>query len=160
MVERLNVILSRAFRAPAVRYPPDPRTLFFLIVCALSGPALAFFGATPGTIEAQLEPWQVALWGIALSVGSVVTLIGIARPTPNGILIEQVGSVSVMVAAGFYAACILNAVAWKGFVPASIGIALAASCAWRWFQLQLYLDQIEHAVRQAREAANRPDGEL
>jgi hypothetical protein len=92
----------RAFFKPAARYPADPRAVFILALSVFSGLTAVALGAAPDTLESLLPEWAVLAWGILLTVGSAITLTGMAFQSLNGILIEQIGSVIVGAAALYY----------------------------------------------------------
>ena len=150
MPKRVVRRVYRAFKTPAARYPPDPRALFILALCVVVGLPLVFAGATPGTIAAQLDAAWVAIWGAMLSVGSLLAIVGVARQTVNGVILEQVGSVAVGFACLIYAAAIWGTVQWAGSVPIAIVLGWGASCFWRWGQLQAYLHDVERLASNAR----------
>lgn len=142
--------VANAFSAPAARYPPDPRALFVLGLCVFVGVPLIFANATPGTIASQLDDTWVVVWGVMLSAGSLVTLLGVVRQSVNGILFEQVGSVAVGFACLIYSTAIWLSVQWAGAVPAVIVLGWGLSCFWRWYQLQRLMVNTEKLAHEAR----------
>lgn len=153
---RLARSLAATFNAPAVRYPPDPRALFVLTMCVFVGVPLIFANATPGSIAEQIDDdWVLIVWGVLLSAGSLVTLVGMARQSVNGILFEQVGSIAVGVACLIYATAIWFAVKWVGSVPMVIILGWGASCFWRWWQLQRLMISTEQIVSEIRDHDGR-----
>ena len=126
--------------APASRYPADPRTVFLLVLCVASGLPLLFGTVAPGSIAALLDRPLVIGWGLMLTVGAVVSLVGIFRRTVLGIILEQVGSVAVGGASLLYAAAILLQVGTRGLFSAAIITGWGLSCFWRWAQLQALLN--------------------
>lgn len=154
MPKRILHAAARSFTAPAVRYPPDPRALFVLALCVVVGFPLIFANATPGTIAAQLPlPWVIG-WGIMLSGGSLLTLIGALKQTPNGVIAEQIGSVSLGVACLIYGGAIWAAVQWAGSVPMGIVFGFGLASLWRWGQLQSYLHKVEQLAQEMRDEAS------
>lgn len=143
--------ISRSFTAPAVRYPPDPRALFLMVMLTVVGVPLIFANATPGTIADQLDPPWVVAWGIMLSGGSLVTLVGAVRQTAGAVFTEQVGSVALGFGCLIYAGAIWGKVQWAGSVPMFILVALAAASAVRYFQLRAYLVAVEHIAQEIRD---------
>lgn len=160
MPKRVYFAARRSFRTPAVRYPPDPRALFVLVLCVVVGVPLVFADATPASIAAQMDDWLVVAWGIMLSGGSLVTLVGTARQSPWGVIAEQVGSVALGVACLLYGGAILLTVQLTGLLPAGIVFAFGTASIWRWGQLQAYLHGTEKLAQEIREQTGRPDGEL
>lgn len=155
MPKRIAIKVARAFSTPAVRYPPDPRALFMLALCVVVGVPLIFANATPGTIASQLEdPWIIA-WGVMLSGGSLLTLLGAMRQTVNGVILEQVGSVALGFACVIYAGAIWAAVRWVGSVPMGIVLGLGIASFWRWGQLQAYLTSTEKLAQELRGDGDR-----
>lgn len=151
MPDRLLRVLLRSFTTPAVRYPPDPRALFTLLLCVVVGIPLIFADATPGTIAAKLDPPWVVTWGIMLSGGSLLTILGALRQTVNGIIIEQVGSVALGFACLMYATAIWITVQVAGAVPIAIVLGFGVASFWRWGQLQAYMNKVEKVAKATRE---------
>jgi hypothetical protein len=151
MPKRVFRSVLATFSAPAARYPPDPRALFVLNLCVLIGVPLIFGNAAPGSIASKLDqPWVIT-WGVMLSAGSLVALMGVARQSVNGILFEQIGSVAVGFACVIYATAIAFSVGWSGLAPLVIVLGWGSSCLWRWFQLQRLMVNTERIVREAHE---------
>jgi hypothetical protein len=151
MPKRILRYALRSFTAPAVRYPPDPRALFILVLCVAVGLPLIFADATPGTIASKLDAaWQI-VWGVMLSGGSLLTLMGAVRQSVNGVILEQVGSVALGFACVIYAAAIWATVQWDGSVPIGIVLGFGLASLWRWGQLQAYLNNTERQAQQFRE---------
>lgn len=152
MPERILRVLLRSFTTPAVRYPPDPRALFVLLLCVASGVPLIFANATPGTLEAKLDPPWVLAWGIMLSGGALLALVGGLRQTVNGIIVEQVGSVALGFACLMYATAIWIAVHLAGTVPIALVLGFGGASFWRWFQLYLYMNKVERIAKATRDS--------
>jgi hypothetical protein len=152
MPKRVALAAARTFTTPAARYPPDPRALFILSLCVFVGVPLIFANATPGTIAAKLDAVWVVVWGLMLSAGSLLALVGALRQTVNGVILEQVGSVSVGFACVIYGTAIWLAIGVAGSVPIVIVAGWGVSCFWRWGQLQGYLRDVERLARKARGA--------
>lgn len=153
MPKRLFMAALRGFTAPAVRYPPDPRALFVLLLCVIVGVPLVFANATPGTVASQLPAPAVVAWGVMLSGGSLLTLVGAIRQTVNGVIAEQVGSVALGFACLIYGGAIWAAVQWAGSVPMFIVIAFGLASLVRYFQLRAYLHAVEHLAQDLRDEA-------
>ena len=151
MPQRLYYSLRKAFSTPAVRYPPDPRALFVLMLCVVSGVPLIFANATPGSIASQLPAPAIVAWGIMLAGGSLLSLLGTMRQTVNGVIVEQVGSVALGFACVIYAGAIWAKVQWLGSVPMFFLLAFGLASFWRWGQLQAYLRAVEIQAQQIRE---------
>jgi hypothetical protein len=132
--------VTRLLPRPAARYPADPRTVFLLGLCVASGVPLLFGNVAPGSIAALLDEPLVIGWGVMLTVGAIVSLVGIYRRTVLGVILEQVGSVAVGGASMLYAAAILLQVGARGVFSAAIITGWGLSCFWRWGQLQALLN--------------------
>ena len=154
MPKRILIRAVRNFTSPAVRYPPDPRALFLLGMCVVSGVPLVFADATPQSILAQMDtPWIVA-WGVMLAGGGLLTLVGTLRQTVDGVIAEQVGSVSLGFACFIFAGAIYGYVRWTGGVVMLLVLGLGIACIWRWGQLQAYLRAVEDLAQQLRDEAD------
>ena len=151
MPKRAWYAARRSFTAPAVRYPPDPRAVFVLALCVASGVPLIFANATPGSIAAQLDPPLVVTWGIMLTVGALVTLVGALRQTVNGVIAEQVGSIALGFACVIYALAIWATVRWVGAVPMLFLFGFGVASIWRFGQLQAYLHAVESLAQKIRD---------
>jgi hypothetical protein len=149
--KRIAIAAMRSFTTPAARYPADPRAIFVLSLCVISGLPLVFADATPGSIAAQLDRVWVVIWGVMLTVGALTTLIGTVKTDVNGIILEQIGSVAVGGATIVYAGAILVQIRWSGSVPAAIVLGWGLSCFWRWGQLQALLHKAEQVATEAKE---------
>jgi hypothetical protein len=124
-----------------IRSQTDPRAVFILTLCVVTGFPLIFAGVQPGSFEELLPSIIVRLWGISLVVGCLVTLAGMShRRTLTGVLLEQVGSVAVGAVSIFYATAVMIVAGWDGAVPAGFIIGWAFSCFYRYWQL-------EHSIR-------------
>lgn len=141
MPKRIVYGAIRSLTTPAARYPADPRVVFILALCVISGVPLAIGHATPGSIDAKLNHVWVIIWGVMLVFGSLATLIGILKLDADGILLEQIGSVAVGGASIMYGAVILATITWQGTVPSLVFVAFGLACFWRWGQLQALIHQ-------------------
>lgn len=147
---------------PAARHPVDPRAVFVLVLCLVSGIPLLLGVTDPGSIERTLPHWALLLWGGGLVLGALTTLAGMSRQTAGGVIAEQIGSVTVGAATLFYGSIILlNAASPKGdgitgstLLGAGIIFAWGAANLWRWFQLQSYL---KHAQAKATALRGEPE---
>ncbi len=128
-----------------------PDELFLLFLCLISGITIVFGDApAPGTIEAALPGWAATVWGIALLLGPLTTLIGIFWPhrlrKTDGLIVEQVGQMVTGVTAIFYAV-ILTLAAWPAAVVAgAITLAFGLARLWRWWQIQRILTDLHREV--------------
>ena len=159
MPKRVIRAAYRSFRAPAVRYPPDPRVLFLLLMCVISGIPLIFADATPRSILSQItDTWVIVVWGIMLTGGALLTLLGTMRQSVNGVIAEQVGSVSLGFSCIIFAGAIFGYTRWAGSVVMLLVFGLGVACLWRWGQLQAYLTDVETLAQEIR--AEQADDEL
>lgn len=147
-----ELAIVRSFSAPAVRYPPDPRALFVLAMCVVSGVPLIFANATPQSIVAQLEAPYIVAWGIMLTGGAGLTLVGALRQSVNGVIAEQVGSVALGFACVIFAFAIYGFVRWEGAIVMLLLFGFGLASIWRWGQLQAYLNGIEKIAEAVRDA--------
>lgn len=131
-----------------LRSQSDPRAVFILSLCVVSGAPLVFGAIKPGSLEDLVNPFVVRAWGVSLVIGAVVTLLGMSyRKALVGILLEQVGSVAVGGASIFYSAAILIAAGLGGAVAAAIVFGWGISCLYRWYQLERLIRKTEHRVK-------------
>jgi hypothetical protein len=130
------VALWRFIFMPAARYPADPRAVFILALSAFSGMVALAVEAAPPTLAALLPDWGVTTWSLLLVIGSIATLVGMLFQNLNGILVEQVGSIIVGVAAVFYSTLAVWVVGLPAFQTVGIIFAWGLSCFIRWIQLQ------------------------
>lgn len=151
MPQRVWRAARRNFTAPAVRYPPDPRAVFLLIMCVISGFPLIFADATPQSIVSQLDDPLIVAWGVMLTGGALVTLIGAMRQTVNGIIAEQVGSVSLGFACIIFAGAIYGYTRWSGSIVMLLVFGLGLASLWRYGQLRAYLRDVEALAQEVRD---------
>lgn len=128
------------FKKPAARYPADPRAVFILALSVFSGLTALALDAAPESLQSVLDPWVVIAWGILLTLGSAVTLFGMARQTVNGIIIEQVGSIMVAATTVFYSGIAFWQVGIDALQGVGIILAWGLSCLVRWLQLQVLIN--------------------
>lgn len=153
MPKRILHAARRSITAPAVRYPPDPRALFLLVMCVISGVPLIFADAAPRSVVAQLDdPWVVA-WGVLLVGGAAVTLWGALRQTVNGVIAEQVGSVGLGAACLIFAVAVFGYTGWSGSVAGLLILGFGIASLWRFGQLVGYLRAVEHIAQEIRDEA-------
>lgn len=138
---------ARALFKPAARYPADPRAVFILALSVFSGLTALALGAAPDTLNHLLPAWGVMTWAALLTLGSAVTLVGMAFQTLNGILVEQIGSVTVGSATIFYAALGFWVIGWDAIQIVGIVLAWGLACFVRWIQLQALIADGEAIAR-------------
>lgn len=135
---------------PATRYPADPRAIFILILCVTVGLPLLFLRVKPGSLEELLPSWAVLLWGLSLILGAVVTLSGMARQTPGGIITEQVGSIITAFATLIYGVGVVGTAGSTGAWGACIVFGFGVSCFFRWLQLEALIHSQQEVVDAVR----------
>ena len=128
-------------------YRPDPTSRHPLIVSLLLilfiiGLTILLGAPAPGSIEDQLDPLQVRLWGLGLGGGALIYLMALAlqgiekvKPFTLGVAFEQVGAAMLGVAAILYAVAIMVTVRWAGAVPAALVLVLGFFCIYRWISI-------------------------
>lgn len=131
--------MDRMIFKPAARYPADPRAVFILAISVFSGITALALRAGPGSLEEVLPRWAVFTWGVLLVLGSVITLIGMAFQTIEGIITEQIGSVIVGVTTGFYSAVAIAELGPGAIQTVGIILAWGVACFVRWAQLQILI---------------------
>lgn len=133
--------MRRMIFTPASRYPADPRAVFILALSVFSGiTTLLLATGGPPSLEAVLPAWGVLTWGVMLALGSLVTLVGMAFQSVNGIIAEQVGSVTVGAATIFYSGITLWYQGPAAIQSAGIILAWGLACFVRWIQLQILIN--------------------
>lgn len=140
-------MVSMIFK-PAARYPADPRAVFILALSVFTGIIALVREQGPESLESALPTWGVLVWGVLLSIGSGLTLLGMSRQSVNGIITEQVGSVIVAATTIFYSIVAFMQIGLGAVQAVGIILAWGLSCVLRWFQLQSLLN--DAAGRQAK----------
>lgn len=130
--------------------------MFVLALSVFSGTTALLLDAAPDTLNAVLPHPAVIVWGALLAIGSAVTLWGMTRLTVGGIVLEQIGSVTVGATTLFYSGVAFWIVGSDALQNVGIIFAWGLSCFIRWVQLQLLLhdahvlkveDAVESEVR-------------
>lgn len=154
------------FTKPAARYPADPRAVFILALSVFSGITALALNVAPDSLGALLPSWGVILWGLLLSAGSAMTLIGMAFQTVSGVIVEQIGSVVVGVTTVYYSILAIWIIGPGALQGIGIILAWGLACFMRWAQLQALLkttrrtvikQAIEQQVREAVEGHVRTE---
>lgn len=131
--------LAAVILQPAARYPADPRAVFVLALSVFSGLTAIVLEAAPETLESQIPRWGVVTWGALLTVGSAVTLFGMARQTIGGVITEQVGSVVVAATTIYYSLIAIAVLGTDAIQVIGFVFAWGGACALRAVQLQRLL---------------------
>lgn len=132
---------------PASRYPADPRAIFILAMSVFVGFTALALDAAPASMNAILPRWGVLTWGVVLALGSALALFGMALQTVNGIIVEQIGSVTVGAATIFYSTLAFIEVGPDALQTVGMILGWGLACLIRWAQLQ-YL--IRDSIRRAQ----------
>lgn len=144
---------------PAARYPSDPRAVFILVLCIVSGVPLIFDQSRSPSLDNVLSAASVKVWGLTLVVGALITLYGMARQTSFGVLLEQVGSVIVGAGTVLYAGFTFFYTNSDLTPATAITLGFGLSCFWRWGQLQSLVnstvEQVVELKRRKIEASKR-----
>jgi hypothetical protein len=142
--------MDRMIFKPAARYPADPRAVFILALSVFSGITALALDVAPGTLNATIPYWAVLGWGILLTLGSATTLLGMLWQTVNGIILEQVGCVTVAATTIFYSGIAFYEIGPPALQNIGIILAWGLSCVLRWAQLQILINNA--AARAAKVA--------
>lgn len=130
------------------RYPFE---MFILALCLLSGIPLLLGNPKPMSIDTLVPGWAATLWGVGLSGGAGLALVGIAwRERITGIILEQIGLVATGLASLFYVLCIVLVVGKAGVSGAAVIGGFGVACLWQWWQLERLLARIKQIARDER----------
>lgn len=151
--------MGRMIFKPAARYPADPRAVFILALSVFSGATSLALNVAPNSLESFLPEWGVILWGALLTLGSVITLGGMAFQSVNGIIAEQIGSVMVGATTVFYSVLVLTFVGPDAISAIGIILAWGLACFIRWIQLQILINSA-HKRAQKHEILRRVEAEI
>lgn len=146
-------------RSIRLRYPYE----VYLLTLAMFSSVPASFGkarAAPGSVVAHMQPYQVRMWAISLSLGGLLALIGIFWPQKNakaqatGLTLEQTGLVICGFAGLVYAWTIYATVGLRGLVPMAFVLGFSAAS---FAQARMIHNAVERALklREARETAGQ-----
>ncbi len=121
-----------------------PFETYILTACFLAGTSAVVGDLWPSAIRAALPEWAQLVWGILLSVGALVSLIGISISNrPAGIQLEQVGLIATGSMCWTYATAILVFNSRGGFSAACLLVLIGAACFRQWKRLENF---IRHAI--------------
>jgi hypothetical protein len=124
-----------------------PYVVFLTALMIPSGMSLLFATAAPNSIDALIDPFYRALWGIILIFGGCLVLAGCFWRLPlMGLLIERLGQFVLAVAASLYFLVVLGYAGTRGFFPGSIYLMFGFAAFYRGMQIHLYLvpDRLRH----------------
>lgn len=135
-----------------------PFQTFMLTLCVVSGIPL-LFGEPPSTsVEALLPGWVAATWGLSLTIGAILGLVGAYWPKKNyatALTIERIGLDITGPAALLYAVIVFIYGGWGSSVAACIILGFGASCLVRAGDLGVI---IRRAIPGHSPAVQREDG--
>lgn len=130
----------RAIFQPASRYPADPRAVFMLALSVFGGLTALLLQAAPESLEELIPRWGVIIWGVTLTLGSALALIGMAFNNINGIISEQIGSMCVSATTVFYSILAFMVVGPSALQNVGIILAWGLACGLRYLQLQALIN--------------------
>jgi len=131
-----------------------PFEIYILSLATMIGPPTAFGEPTAGSMEAALPFWAIPVWGIGLSSGAILALVGILllnRKPGTGLLLEQLGLAWVACGTLFYASIVMLTVGQAGIAPASFILGFGIACVIRCIQIQRSINRAVKAVKKAEE---------
>lgn len=103
----------------------EPFEVYISALCVIFGIPLVLRGAGPNTIEETLPDVLVALWGIELVLGGILTLTGLGIENAR---LERAGLTFLAAAALVYGTVLLF-VAWPaGAIAAAVTIGFGLAC--------------------------------
>ncbi len=107
-----------------------PFETYLLALAVVSGVPLIFGGGNSRTIDASLPPTLVVVWGVMLTVGSSMALVGSywRGRQITGLVLERAGLVGVGGAAIVYAVAALLAVGSDALFSSCITAGFGAAC--------------------------------
>jgi len=108
-----------------------PFQIYLLMLCAVSGIPLVFGVETAGSVNALLPDWAGFTWGLSLSLGSALGIVGAYWPRSHiatALTLEEISMLIVGPSAMLYAVLIALYIGWSGTVTVLIvaGFGLAA----------------------------------
>lgn len=120
--------------ADPLRAGRHPFQTFMLALCVISGIPLAFGQETASSVQSLLPGFMAIGWGISLSLGAVVALVGSYWPREGyatALTLERIGLLIVGPAALVYGFIIALFAGLGGLVSMCIIIAFGGSCILR-----------------------------
>lgn len=137
-----------------LRWSRSPLQTFLLILCTITGLVIVLGESDNRIIHDMGEPWA-SLWGLALMLGSAVTLTGsFWRNRINGMLIERSGIVLLGLASFVWPILVLLEVGLAGAWTAFATIAFSVTCL---FQVR-YINKHFKMIIDAMEHPEKRDG--
>lgn len=126
-MRRLTRWIVTSWPLPLLQHPFE---VFLGGLCVLSGlPLVLATQPDPASLTATLPWWIVKAWGIELTLGGALIVLGVIWPRMR--YAERAGLTLLAPAAGLYALAIFVNVGRSGLVAASIVLAFALACLLR-----------------------------
>jgi hypothetical protein len=121
-----------------------PFEVFMLGASAIFGVGgLVFRQAQPNSIQGAVGHSGTALWGMALLLGSLGALAGIAwRDRATGLTMEAIGCCTVGISTIFYGAAGLILLGGTAAYSAAVMFGFGAAGVWRFFQIRRLLRRV------------------
>jgi hypothetical protein len=142
---------------PKPRLAADPRAVFILTLCIVTGLPLILGQIQPGSFQELIPNIIIRLWGLSLVLGCIITLLGMSKNDKLwGVLTEQIGSVAVASTSLFYATAVLIVAGKDGITAAGFIIGWALSCFYRYWQLE-HIVRVEALKRAAKIIVQKDD---
>lgn len=135
-----------------------PFQTFMLALCVISGIPLLLGEPRSTSVEALLPGWVATAWGLSLTVGAVLGLVGSYWPRKNyatALTIERIGLDITGPAAVLYAVIVFTYGGWGSSVAACIIVGFGASCLVRAGDIGTI---IKRAIPGPSPAVQREDG--
>lgn len=118
---------------------PGPFEFIIMLFLAFGGTSTITHLGSPSSITRVLDEPILIIWGILLSVGSIVALIGIIWPwrETTALVVEQIGLIAVAGASLIYAVVLLsqlNSIMGASVLTAFVG-GFGIAAIWRAIQI-------------------------
>lgn len=137
-----------------VRSGRNPFEVLMLAACVATGAVgLCEPGSTFNVITALLPAWEVSTWYAGLTVGGLVSLVGVFWSGVMSLLVERVGLIMLMCLTLAYSAAVITQVGVKGTLPILFTGMFAVACAIRFVYITTDLKRMEDIT------ATRSDGD-
>lgn len=108
-----------------------PFQTYLLVLCVVSGVPLIFGRVPAASVEALLPEWVAVSWGVSLTGGALLGLIGSYWPRENyatALTVERIGLTLTGPAALLYATAIFLITGIDGFIAVGIVAGFGAAC--------------------------------
>lgn len=128
-----------------------PFELYLLVLSLIASlPAALGAAPAPASIRIQLDPNLARVWAASLALGSFLALLGLAWRRPKvglsvtGLLLEQVGLVTVGAATIYYCAVAIATVGWSTLAPIGTVLAFGLASFAQAEKIQLVIYALNH----------------